>query len=52
MIGLMIRAGAIQGVLPEGMSGFVQGSGESASAVTAEIWPLFFNSGSVETLQL
>ncbi len=33
-----------QGVLPEHMSGFVQGTGEGASAVTAEIWPLFFNS--------
>ncbi|NEU56089.1 Na+/H+ antiporter NhaC family protein [Halorussus sp. MSC15.2] len=33
-----------QNVLPENMGGFVQGTGESASAVTAEIWPLFFNS--------
>ncbi|WP_135824275.1 Na+/H+ antiporter NhaC family protein [Halorussus ruber] len=33
-----------QGVLPESMGGFVNGTGESASAVTAEIWPLFFNS--------
>jgi Na+/H+ antiporter NhaC len=33
-----------QGVLPDGMGGFVEGTGEGASAVTAEIWPLFFNS--------
>lgn len=33
-----------QEVLPAGMNEFVQGTGESASAVTAEIWPLFFNS--------
>jgi Na+/H+ antiporter NhaC len=33
-----------QGVLPADMGGFVSGTGESASAVTAEIWPLFFNS--------
>src|SRR6056297_2357966 len=33
-----------QGNLPTDMGGYVQGTGESASAVTAEIWPLFFNS--------
>ncbi len=32
------------GELPASMSNYVQGSGQQASAVTAEIWPLFFNS--------
>jgi Na+/H+ antiporter NhaC len=32
-----------QGTLPEGMSATVSDSGESASAVTQEVWPLFFN---------
>jgi Na+/H+ antiporter NhaC len=32
-----------QGTLPERLSGYVSGSGESASAVTQEVWPLFFN---------
>ncbi|MDG5776292.1 Na+/H+ antiporter NhaC family protein [Haloarculaceae archaeon H-GB1-1] len=32
-----------QDLLPTAMSGFVNGSGSEASAVTAKIWPLFFN---------
>lgn len=43
-IGAGLTEAQRQGVLPEGMGGFVQGTGDGASAVTAEIWPLFFNS--------
>jgi Na+/H+ antiporter NhaC len=32
-----------QDMLPRGMTEFVSGTGEQASAATAEIWPLFFN---------
>ncbi|WP_254545644.1 Na+/H+ antiporter NhaC family protein [Halomarina pelagica] len=46
MIGF-IGAGLVeaqkQGTLPGSMGSYVEGTGESASAVTREIWPLFFN---------
>jgi Na+/H+ antiporter NhaC len=43
-IGAGLAEAQRQAVLPEGMAGLVDGSGDAASAVTAEIWPLFFNS--------
>ena len=43
-IGGGLESAASQDVLPPAMSGFVQASGDGPQAVTAEIWPLFFNS--------
>ncbi|WP_254536236.1 Na+/H+ antiporter NhaC family protein [Halomarina litorea] len=42
-IGAGLAEARRQGTLPERLSGYVSGSGESASAVTQEVWPLFFN---------
>lgn len=43
-IGAGLTEAQKQGNLPSDMSQFVTGSGESASAATAQVWPLFFNS--------
>jgi Na+/H+ antiporter NhaC len=42
-IGGGLEEAAAQGNLPSHMSGFVQSGSDGASAVTGEIWPLFFN---------
>ncbi|WP_435319133.1 Na+/H+ antiporter NhaC family protein [Haloarchaeobius sp. TZWSO28] len=42
-IGAGLTAAKTQGTLPPGMSEMVTGSGENASAVTSEVWPLFLN---------
>ncbi|WP_439027234.1 Na+/H+ antiporter NhaC family protein [Haloarchaeobius sp. DT45] len=42
-IGAGLTAAKTQGTLPPGMSEMVAGSGENASAVTSEVWPLFLN---------
>ncbi|MFC4552036.1 MULTISPECIES: Na+/H+ antiporter NhaC family protein [Halorussus] len=43
-IGAGLESARSQGVLPSGLSGFVQASNNGPQAVTSEIWPLFFNS--------
>ncbi|UPW00848.1 sodium:proton antiporter [Halorussus gelatinilyticus] len=43
-IGAGLESAASQGVLPQAMSGFVKAGSDGPTAVTAEIWPLFFNS--------
>ena len=46
MIGFMgsgLVASARQDLLPDGMNGFVTGSGNGLEVVRAEVWPLFFN---------
>jgi Na+/H+ antiporter NhaC len=43
-IGAGLESAASQDVLPQAMNGFVQAGSDGPTAVTAEIWPLFFNS--------